>query len=163
MSLLLKPQLHEGIPKWYTVLLLSDTDSGQALLFPISWAWKLTDLSFSGLSLSTHYHQNNFLKVTSIPLVSCLKRSKAPQYFAGVCSCSRHRSIWKNFRSLSIPGPLCQVYVQTTPRQLWWASLVSKQWGLPSPPLPLYPDRAWGFLFCAPTLLPVDTCYHVTF
>lgn len=60
-----------------------------ALLFPISW--KLTDLPFSGLSPSTHYHQNNFLKHTLIPLVSCLRPSKAPHYFAGVRSCSRQQ------------------------------------------------------------------------
>lgn len=71
------------------------------LLFPMSCAWKLTDLSFSGLSPSTHYHQNNSLKHTSIPLFPCLKCSKAPHYFAGVRSDSRQQKPEHSMPSLS--------------------------------------------------------------
>lgn len=105
------------------------------LLFPMSCAWKLTDLSFSGLSPSTRYHQNNFLKHTSVPLFACLKCSKAPHYFAGVRSCSRQQKHLEELQKSEHSGPsvssVCANNSQAT--LMGKSSFKPLRPGLPSP------------------------------
>lgn len=130
-----------------------------ALLFPTSCAWKLTDLSFSGLSPSTHYHQNNFLKHTSIPLFACLKCSKAPHYFTGVRSCSRQQKHLEELQKSEYSRALC---VKCMCKQLPGNSngqvvLVSNHWGLASPTFPSIPTEHEASSSVFPLYYFVDT------